>query len=66
VKDEVHVDSWVDRLGTSSMAIAHTIFANGEPAAEVKSVVVYFDYASSKSMPLTEEMRAGLQQYVKS
>ena len=66
VTDAVHVDSWVERLGNTSMAIAHTIFANGQPAAEVKSVVVYFDYASSKAVPLTQEMRSGLQGYVKS
>ena len=63
--DEVHVDSWVERLGNSSMSIAHTIYANGERAADVKSVVVYFDYASSKAMPLTDEMRRGLEGYVK-
>jgi len=63
VTDAVHVDSWVERLGTSSMAIAHTIFANGERAADIKSVVVYFDYASSKAMPLTEEMRRGLEPF---
>jgi acyl-CoA thioester hydrolase len=65
VTDAVHVDSWVERLGTSSMAIAHTIFANDERAAEIKSVVVYFDYAASKAMPLTEEMRRGLEPYLR-
>jgi acyl-CoA thioester hydrolase len=65
VTDDVHVASWVERLGNTSMGIAHTIFANGQPAADIKSVVVYFDYASSKAMPLTPEMRAGLQRYLK-
>jgi acyl-CoA thioester hydrolase len=63
--DPVHVDSWVEKLGTSSMSIAHTIFANGERAADVKSVVVYFDYAASKAMPLTNAMREGLRPYVR-
>lgn len=65
VTDEVHVDSWVERLGNSSMAIAHTIFANDERAAEVSSVVVYFDYASARAMPLTEEMRVALGPYLR-
>jgi acyl-CoA thioester hydrolase len=65
VTDAVHVDSWVERLGKSSMAVAHTIFANGEPAADIKSVVVYFDYASSKAMPLTSEMRTALERYLR-
>jgi len=66
VADAVHVDSWVEKLGNTSMSIAHTIFANDEPAAEIKSVVVYFDYASSKAMPLTQEMREGLRPFLRS
>lgn len=65
VTDDVYVDSWVEKLGNSSMSIAHTIFANGERAADITSVVVYFDYASSKAMPLTKEMRDGLQPFVR-
>jgi acyl-CoA thioester hydrolase len=66
VTDAVHVDSWVEKLGNTSMSIAHTIFANDEPAAEIKSVVVYFDYASSKAVPLTKEMRDGLGGFLRS
>ncbi len=66
VTDAVHVDSWVERIGTTSMAIAHTIFANDERAADVKSVVVYFDYAASKAMPLTAQMRDALTAYLRS
>lgn|SRR3954464_14625775 len=66
VTDAVHVDSWVEKLGNTSMSIAHTIFANDEPAAEIKSVVVYFDYASSKAVPLTKEMRDGLGVFLRS
>jgi acyl-CoA thioester hydrolase len=65
VTDTVHVDSWVEKLGTTSMAIAHTIFANDEQAADIKSVVVYFDYESSKAMPLTPEMRNALGSYLR-
>jgi acyl-CoA thioester hydrolase len=65
VTDVVRVDSWVERLGTSSMAIAHTIFANEERAADITSVVVYFDYEASKAMPLTEEIRGALTPYLR-
>lgn len=65
VTDAVHVDSWVEKLGNTSMSIAHAIFANGERAADIKSVVVYFDYASSKAMPLTREMRERLTVYLR-
>ena len=62
--EAIHVESWVERLGNSSIAIAHTVFASGEAAAEVKSVVVHFDYAKSKSQPLTPEMRRALEEYL--
>ena len=65
VTDAVYVDSWVEKLGNTSMSIAHTIFANGERAADIKSVVVYFDYASSKAMSLTQAMRERLALYLR-
>jgi len=65
VTDPVHIDSWVEKLGTTSMSIAHTIFANGERAADITSVVVYFDYDTSKAMPLTDAMREGLRPYLR-
>src|SRR5262249_43424850 len=66
VTDPVHVESWVEKLGNSSMSIAHTIFANGERAADIKSVVVYFDYASSRAKSLTNEMHDELAAYLRS
>jgi len=62
--EAVHVETWVEKLGTASMSLAHTVFANGERAADVRSVVVHFDYAANKSQPLTAEMRERLQPYV--
>lgn len=63
--DRVHVTSWIEKIGTSSMTVSHTIFANDERAADVRSVVVYFDYASQRSMPLTPAMRERLAAYIK-
>jgi len=58
--DEVHVDTVVEKIGTSSVTLAQRIFASGERAADVRSTVVYFDYSNSKSRPLTDEMRAAV------
>jgi acyl-CoA thioester hydrolase len=62
--DAIYIDSWIEKLGNSSIAIKHTMFANGERAADVSSVVVYFDYAAGKSQPLTDEMRQALGEYL--
>jgi acyl-CoA thioester hydrolase len=58
--DRVRVDTWVERIGTSSVTVGQTIFANDEPAADVKAVIVQFDYETSKSRPLTT-LRATLE-----
>ncbi|HVX40004.1 MAG TPA: thioesterase family protein [Gemmatimonadaceae bacterium] len=61
--DRVHIETWIDSLGRSSMTIAQAIYANDQLAADVKSVVVHFDYGAGKSMPLADDMRAVLESY---
>jgi acyl-CoA thioester hydrolase len=63
--EPVQVETWVEKLGTSSIAIAHAVYASDQRAADVRSVVVHFDYATNKSLPLTDEMRARLQPFVR-
>ncbi|MEO7085942.1 MAG: thioesterase family protein [Gemmatimonadaceae bacterium] len=65
-RESVHVDSWVQRLGRTSITLHQTIMASGERAADVKSVVVYFDYASGQPVELTPEIRAALEPFVQS
>jgi len=64
--DEVYVETSVEKLGTSSVTLAQTIFAGGERAADVRSTVVYFDYSNNKARPLTDEMRAAVSPFLKS
>ena len=64
--ERVHVETSVEKLGRSSLTLVQTIFANGERAADVKSVVVHFDYAANKSQELSADIRAVLQPYVQS
>ena len=59
--ESIHIDTWVERLGQSSITLGQTIFANGERAADVRSVAVHFDYASGKPLALTAEIRAELE-----
>jgi YbgC/YbaW family acyl-CoA thioester hydrolase len=58
--EPIHIDSWVEQLGRTSVTLGQTIRAAGERAADVKSVVVYFDYATNRPMELTDEIRREL------
>jgi acyl-CoA thioester hydrolase len=62
--EPMHVSTWVSKVGTSSITIQQIIYASGERAADVKSVVVYFDYETGKPQPMTPEIRTTLAPYV--
>lgn len=62
--DRVRIDTRIERIGTSSITVAQTVFANDEVAADVKSVIVQFDYATSKSRPLSPELRETLGRFL--
>jgi acyl-CoA thioester hydrolase len=64
--DRVRVESWVEKLGRTSMTLAQTIYANDARAADVKSVVVHFDYDTNTAKELTEGMREVLDPFVSS
>ena len=58
--EAVAVDSWVERVGTTSVTLRHAILADGAAAADVRSVVVRFDYGAQRPAPWTEPQRAEL------
>ena len=62
--ERIVVDSWIERIGTSSVTILHAIRAGDAVAAEVRSVVVSFDYEAQRARPWTDAMRAVLGTYV--
>jgi len=64
--DEVYVETRVEKLGTTSVTLEQTVFSNGERAADVRSTVVFFDYANNKARPLTDEMRAAVAPFLES
>jgi len=63
--ESVDVASRVDWIGTASLAMSHRLTA-GEDAHEVAratSVLVAYDYAQSKPMPVPQEWRSTLTEY---
>lgn len=63
-RDAVWIETSVRRLGRSSMELAQVVYANGEIAAEIRSVTVHFDYAAGLAQPLTDAMRDALAPYL--
>jgi acyl-CoA thioester hydrolase len=55
--ESVHIETWVERLGRTSITMRQTIHGDNKLAADVKSVVVLFDYASGHATELTSEIR---------
>jgi acyl-CoA thioester hydrolase len=55
--EEVEVRSRCARIGTKSFDLEHELHADGRLVAEAKSVLVGYDYAAGRSVPLTDEQR---------
>lgn len=58
--DTVHVESRISAIGNTSFTMAQVVYANGAVAAEVKSVIVSFDYQAQRSIPIPAAFRAWL------
>ena len=59
--EELHIDTWVESLGRSSIVLGQTLWANGQRAADINSVAVHFDYGTGKPVELTPEIRRVLE-----
>jgi acyl-CoA thioester hydrolase len=60
-RDEVHIGSQVDWLGNSSIGMSHLMSAgDGRELARSSSVLVSYDYAEARPMPVPDEWRGRL------
>jgi acyl-CoA thioester hydrolase len=59
--EALRIDSWVASLGRSSITLGQTLWANDARAADIRSVVVHFDYDSGRPMALTADIRQVLE-----
>jgi acyl-CoA thioester hydrolase len=64
--EPVEVTTEVVKLGTTSVTMRQVVLAAGEPAAEVRSVVVLFDYTTQRPRPLPTDARSQLAPYMAS
>lgn len=63
--ETVEIESRVDWIGTSSLAMSHRLasVADGHELANATSVLVAYDYAAARPMPVPDEWRATLRAY---
>jgi acyl-CoA thioester hydrolase len=61
--DELDVELRIDRLGTTSMAMATAIRRDGEVLVEGRTVHVFVDTTTMAKKPIPDDMRAGLEAY---
>jgi acyl-CoA thioester hydrolase len=61
--DDLDVELRVDRLGTTSMAMATAIRRDGEALVEGRVVHVFVDTATMAKKPIPDHMRASLESY---
>lgn len=62
--EEVVVRTQVERLGSSSITLSQRVYADGEVASEVRSVVVMFDYEAQRPKRIPDEVREVLMSYL--
>ena len=62
--EPIEVETWVERVGTTSVTMRQAVLASGATAAEVRSVVVYFDYDAQRPQPWSPALRAALTEYI--
>lgn len=59
--ERVSVETWVERVGNSSVTMRQVVLAGAEGttevAAEVEAVAVTFDYATDRPVRVPDEMR---------
>ena len=57
--DTVLIGTKVEKLGNSSVTLSHEVFSqtNNAVSATGKSVIVMFDYAAQKSIPIDDDYR---------
>ena len=63
---DVDVELRCTRVGRSSITTAEQVFAasDGRLAAEAEAVLVHYDWETTRSQPLTDEIRAAFERWL--
>ncbi len=61
---KVYVETYIKKIGNTSIAMNHNIYADDKLAAEANSVIVRFDYKTNKPVPVPEDLRKRLKPFI--
>jgi len=56
--ERCHITTEMARVGTTSVTMRQVMYAGDEVACEYEAVVVWFDYATNRPVPIPPEQRA--------
>lgn len=59
----VAVETWVERVGNSSVTMRQEILADGQVAVEVEAVAVWFDYATNLPVRVPDDARRAFEEW---
>ena len=58
------VETAVEKIGKSSVTLVHEVTQEGTKVARGKVVMVHFDYAIGKSVPIPERVKTALEKHL--
>jgi acyl-CoA thioester hydrolase len=61
---EVEVKTWISRIGNSSFEVYQELWQNEQRKAKGTTTLVRFDYQSKKATPISDDVRAMLNQHL--
>ncbi|WP_299011259.1 thioesterase family protein [uncultured Shewanella sp.] len=61
---EVVVKTHISRIGKSSFVVTQTCWQESKKTAEAQTTMVFYDYATNKSQPLTDDIRDQLSELI--
>jgi acyl-CoA thioester hydrolase len=61
--DEPALETFVTRLGTTSFGLGQRLVLAGGSVCDADSVVVCFDYAAQRPVPIPDVLRRGLERF---
>ena len=56
-RQRVYVDTYIEKIGNSSITLNHNIYADEKLAADANSVIVHFDYSTNTPIRVPEDLR---------
>lgn len=62
--EPLEIRTYIGKLGSSSCHVSQEAWQNGKMVAKGLAVMVYFDYANAKAMPIPDGIRAQLEEHL--